>query len=206
MLDADESLRNYVEDKVRYDYDPCRDCLTIRMPSPVYDTFCIRINNNGPLANFAKEVKHFAISRILIPKDTEDKPDISFGYRQALYLGVIVESRRISYLADKYILNTDRSVNAVVVLDIDYEGSNRATITVWRPEYIIVDSVEEFRATIPFRTDSGLLTEGIVLRLSLRDFVTEELVRGYMDLDCEILITSKQLCDFLLSAEARQQA
>lgn len=59
----------------------------------------------------------------------------------------------------------------------------------------------------PFRTDSGLPTEGTVLRLSLRDFATEELARGHVeDLDREILITSKQLCDFLSSAEVRQQA
>ncbi|EKV12111.1 hypothetical protein PDIG_46470 [Penicillium digitatum PHI26] len=215
VLDADESLRNYVEDKVRYDYDPCRDCLTIRMPSPVHDTFCARIvdeisrqlrqfqNNDGPLADFAKQVEHFATSRILIPEDTKDgkhtysrrEPDASFGHRQALYPGVIVEvcysqkSRRISHLADEYILNTDGSVNAVVALDIDYEGSNRATITIWRPEYAIVNGVEEFRATTvieaqPFRTDSGLPTEGTVLRLSLRDFATEELARGHVeDLD-----------------------
>lgn len=58
----------------------------------------------------------------------------------------------------------------------------------------------------PFQTDSGLPTEGTVLRLSLKDFATEELARGHVGLDREILITSKQLCDFLLSAEARQQA
>lgn len=57
----------------------------------------------------------------------------------------------------------------------------------------------------PFRTDSGLPAEGTTLRLSLRDFATEELSRGHGGLDREILITSKQLCDFLSSAEARQQ-
>lgn len=143
------------------------------MPSPVHDTFCARIvdeiskqlrqfqETDGPLADFAKQVEHFATSRIFIPEDTHDskqkfsrrEPDASFGHRQALYPGVIVEvcysqkSKRISHLADEYILNTDGSVNAVVALDIDYKGSNRATITVWRPEYATVDGVEEFRAT-----------------------------------------------------------
>ncbi|KAJ5531289.1 hypothetical protein N7527_004682, partial [Penicillium freii] len=107
------------------------------------------------------------------------------SHRQTLYPGVIVEvyysqkSRRISHLADKYILNTDRSINTVVALDIDYEGSNRATITVWRPEYAIVDSMEEFRANAVIETDSGFPTEETVLRLSLKDFATEELAQGY---------------------------
>ncbi|KAJ5815171.1 hypothetical protein N7474_006948 [Penicillium riverlandense] len=57
----------------------------------------------------------------------------------------------------------------------------------------------------PFRTDSGFPAEGTTPRLSLRDFVTEELSRGPAGLEREILITSKQLCDFLSSAEARQQ-
>ncbi|KAF3006198.1 hypothetical protein E8E15_001556 [Penicillium rubens] len=235
-LDADESLRNYVEDKVRYDYDPCRYCLTIRMPSPIHDTFCARIvdeisnqlrqfqKDDGLLADFAKQVEHFATSRILIPEDTQDgkrtysrrEPDASFGHRQALYPGVIVEvcysqkSRRISGLADEYILNTDGSVNAVIALDIDYKGSSKATFTVWRPEYATVDGVEEFRAAAvidakPFRTDSGLPADGTALQLSLRDFATEELSRGHVSLDREIVITSKQLCDFLSVGEARQQ-
>ena len=56
----------------------------------------------------------------------------------------------------------------------------------------------------PFRTDSGLPVEGMGLQLSLRDFATEELSRGQPGLDSQILVTSKQLCDFLTSAEERQ--
>ncbi|CAG7921676.1 unnamed protein product [Penicillium olsonii] len=236
VLDADENLRGYVEDKIRYDYDPRRCRLTIRMPSPVHDTFCARIVNEisrqlrqlqgteGPTANFANKLGHSGSSRILIPEDTHDgkhtfskrEPDASFGHWQALYPGVILEvcysqnSKRISSLADDYILNTGGSVNVVVALDIDCQGSREATITTWRPEYATVNGVEEFRAAVaiealPFRTNSGLLTEDTALRLSLRDFATEDLSRGQVDLGREILITSKQLCDFLSSAEARQQ-
>lgn len=224
------------------------------MPSPLHDIFCAKIVDeisrqlrqferiDGPVAVFAKEVEHFATSRILIPEDTGDgrqihsrrEPDASFGHRQAHYPGVIVEvcysqkSRRVSHLADEYILNTDGSVNAVIALDIDYRNSKRATITVWRPEYVTVDGVEEFRATAvveaqvqllqtgvsdewaltdnqPFRTDSGLPVEGGLIQLSLEDFATEDLCRGRAGLDRQILITSEQLCDFLSSAEARQQ-
>ncbi|CAG8015642.1 unnamed protein product [Penicillium salamii] len=238
MLNLDKSLCDYVEDKVRYDYDTRRHCLTFRMPSPVHDTFCARIvdevlqqlrhfqrDNRLLVAEFVKQIEHFATSRILIPEDVQDgkqtysrrEPDASFGHRQALYPGVIVEicysqkSKRISHLADDYILNTAGSVNVVIALDIDYQGSKRATMTVWRPEYTTLDGVEEFRATAvieaqPFRTDSGLPTKETTLRLSLRDFATEELLRGNIDLDREIIITSKQLCDYLSGAEARQQA
>lgn len=142
------------------------------MPSPLHDTFCARVadeisrqlrqyqQGNGPLSDFAQEVEYLATSRILIPEDTHNgeqtysrrEPDASFGHRQAHYLGVIVEvcyaqkSRQVPHLADEYILNTNGSVNAVLAFDIDYKGSKRATVTMWRPEYTTVDGVEEFRA------------------------------------------------------------
>ncbi|KAE8147062.1 hypothetical protein BDV25DRAFT_161188, partial [Aspergillus avenaceus] len=237
VLDADESLRNYVEDKIRYDYDPCRHCLAIRRPSPLHDILCAKIVDeisrqlsqfqqiDGPVADFTKEVEHFATSRILIPEDTEDgrqiysrrEPDASFGHRQAHYPGVIVEvcysqkRRRVAHLADEYILNTDGSVNAVLAFDIDYRDSKRATVTVWRPDYVTVDGVEGFQAIAvvdaqPFRTDSGLPVDGCRLQLSLRDFATEYLCRGRSDLKREIVLTSEQLCCFLSSAEARQDS
>ncbi|KAJ5225024.1 hypothetical protein N7468_006249 [Penicillium chermesinum] len=70
------------------------------------------------------------------------------------------------------------------------------TITVWRPEYKMVDGVEEFQATAvveakPFRTDAGCAVERTELRLSLRDFATDELSQGQRDLDREIFLTSK---------------
>lgn len=153
-----------------YDYDPCRSCLTIRMPTPLHDTFCAKLvdeissqlkqfQEDREVATFAREVEHFATSRIFIPEDSEDgerryirrEPDASFGHRRAHYPGVIIEvcysqkRRQISRLADDYILNTDGSVNVVVCLDIDYKGSKKATISVWRPEYVTIDGVEEFR-------------------------------------------------------------
>ena len=92
------------------------------MPNPIYSTFYTGIvdeisqqlrqfqETDGPLADFAKQVEHFATSRIFIPEDTHDSkqkfsrrvPDALFGHRRALYPGVIMEvcysqkSKRIS--------------------------------------------------------------------------------------------------------------
>lgn len=67
------------------------------------------------------------------------------------------KSQRIGCIADDYILNTDGSINAVIAFDIDYEGSKRATVTVWRPEYVMVGGVEEFRATAVIEAKVGPL-------------------------------------------------
>ncbi|KAJ9483764.1 hypothetical protein VN97_g9621 [Penicillium thymicola] len=207
------------------------------MPSPLHDVFCAKIveeisrqlkqfqRSEDPSASFANEVVHLATSRIMIPDEIRDgkqsyskrEPDASFKHQQARYPGVIIEvcysqkSQRVSHLADEYILNTDGSVNAVIALDIDYKGSKKATITVWRPKYTIVDGIEELQVTavveaLPFRADSGLPVEATALRLSLRDFATEDLSREYISLDREFTITSRQLCDFLSRAEEEQRA
>lgn len=156
-----------------YDFDPGRSCLTFRMPSPLHDMFCAKLvdeisnqlrnfqQGHGPAATFAKKIVHFATSRILIPDDADDgernyirrEPDASFGHSGAHYPGVIIEvcysqkRREVSRLADDYILNTDGSVNVVVCLDIDYKQPNKATISVWRPKYVEVDGVVEFRTS-----------------------------------------------------------
>ncbi|KAF7519532.1 hypothetical protein PCG10_009937 [Penicillium crustosum] len=181
------------------------------MPSPLHDVFCAKIveeisrqlkqfqGSEDPSATFANEVEHLATSRIMIPDEIRDgkqsyskrEPDASFKHRRARYPGVIIEvcysqkSQRVSHLADEYILNTDGSVNAVIALDVDYKGSKKATITVWRPEYTTVDGIEELQATavveaLPFRADSGIPVEATALRLSLWDFATEDLSRDYV--------------------------
>ena len=141
------------------------------MPCPLHDIFAASVadgilqqikefqQHDGPVGDFTRGVKHFATSRILLPEDTDDgkqifsrrEPDISFGHDQALYPGVVFEvcysqkSKSVSSLADDYILNTDGSINVVIALDIDYQGSQKATFTVWRPEYLKVDGVNELR-------------------------------------------------------------
>lgn len=157
----------------RYDYDPCYSRLSIRMPSPLHETLCAELvwemssqlrvlqRGDGPSAGFAKEIKHFASSRIDLPQDaikgevvfSRREPDASFGHCQARYPGVVIEicysqkSRQIRRLADDYILSTDGSINAVVCLDVDYKGSKKATISVWRPAYQTKDGAMEFRST-----------------------------------------------------------
>ncbi|KGO78440.1 hypothetical protein PITC_069030 [Penicillium italicum] len=201
MLNADKTLQDYVEDKVR-----------------------VLQRGDGPAAEFAKEIKHFASSRIELPNEVDDgeikftrrEPDASFGHCHARYPGVVIEvcysqkSHQIHRLADDYILSTDGSINTVVCLDVDYNGSKKATISVWRPTYEPKDGVIEFRSTPivkaqTFRTSDGHPVEEAALRLMLKDFGTEELTRGRPELNQEVTISSEQLCCFLSEAEARQK-
>ncbi|KAH3055757.1 hypothetical protein KXW16_006504 [Aspergillus fumigatus] len=181
--------------------------------------------SGNPSTEFAKEIKPFASSRLKLPETTNNgkveyiirEPDASFGHYKAQYPGVIVEicysqkSRDIRDLADDYILCTDGSVNAVVCLDIEYRNSKKATVSIWRPKYKFEDGVEVFEASPEvdqkiFRTNDGQPSELDSLRLNLKDFATVELTRSYPNLDSqEIIISSKQLCEFLSRAESRQE-
>ncbi|KAB8213195.1 hypothetical protein BDV33DRAFT_210439 [Aspergillus novoparasiticus] len=87
----------------------------------------------------------------------------------------------------------------------------KATLSVWRPEYVKVEGKEYFQTTADvdaqaFRTDDGIPLEDTTLRLSLRDFATDPLLEEYADINQEVVITAQQLCAFLQSAEARQSA
>jgi hypothetical protein len=200
------------------------------MPSLLHDVFCAKIAEEvlrqfkhfervDECAQFVKEIDHLATSRLLIPTEMVDgkqtyirrEPDASFKHRRARYPGVIIEvcysqkSKEIPRLADEYILDTDGSVNAVIALDVDYTGSKKATLSVWQPEIILVDGIEELQATavveaLPFRTDDGLSTGG-GLRIPLKHFATEDITQHNKNLNQDIHITSSQLCEFLLHAE-----
>ncbi|OQD91922.1 hypothetical protein PENSOL_c047G09150 [Penicillium solitum] len=235
-LSVNKSLQAYVEEKIRYDYDIRRHRFIVRMPCPLHDVFSANVadgilqqirqfqRHDSPTGEFARGLKHYATSRIFLPEETDDRkqvftrrePDISFGHDGALYPGVILEvcysqkSKSISYLADDYILNTDGSINMVIALDIDYRGSQKASFTVWRPDYLKANGVKELRAKAMieaevFRNDDRSPAEGVALQIPLRDFAPKELSQSYSDMDQVISISSRQLCDFLSSAESRQR-
>lgn len=46
-LRFDIDLEEYVRHRVRYDYDPRRSVLTIRMPTPLHEIFCAEVAGEG---------------------------------------------------------------------------------------------------------------------------------------------------------------
>ncbi|KXG46447.1 uncharacterized protein PGRI_053030 [Penicillium griseofulvum] len=181
--------------------------------------------SDKPFADFARKVDHQSTTRIWLPNDTkhgervrsERSPDASFKHEQAKYPGVIIEVcyaqkvQAATDLADDYILDTDGNVKAVIALNIE---SKKATISIWRPEYVTLNGVEELQPiakveALPFRTESGLPVEepakGPAFRLSLRDFAPTSISQENTDVDHYISISLKELYIFLSYAEAQHQ-
>ena len=67
----------------------------------------------------------------------------SFEHLDAYYPSVVIEvsysqkRKDLPRLADAYILGSDADIRVVVGLDIEYRGTKKATMSVWRPQYTV---------------------------------------------------------------------
>lgn len=70
------------------------------------------------------------------------KPDAVFKHWDAHWLGIVIEvsfsqkERMLKDLAKDYILGLDGNIRVVVGLDIEYKQLRKATLLVWRPQFI----------------------------------------------------------------------
>jgi hypothetical protein len=95
-------------------------------------------------AEFAQEVEAGGSATIDFADSEYGRhdPDAQFRHSRAQYPGVVIEvsysqkRRDLARLADDYILGSDGDIRAVVGLDVEYRGSKKATISVWRPQIV----------------------------------------------------------------------
>lgn len=234
QLRRDESLFGFVKDKIRYDYCGENHRLVVRMPTGVHELFIDGVEDairsqlktirkgSDRTALFAQKVRPARSTEIYFrvdnaPPGTKSKyePDASFWHKDARYPGVIIEvaysqkRKRLSRLAEDYLLDSNASVQVVVGLDIEYgkKGSRKATLSVWRTHVVSTADGDELRVVQEivdeaFRDDQGNSTDHVGLRLRLRDFVYEELAHSELrDEDQELVVSSQQLCEYLNAAE-----
>ncbi|KAK5012936.1 hypothetical protein LTR16_001959 [Cryomyces antarcticus] len=233
-IEEDESFHAYVENKIRYDYDAHAQRITIRMPTTLHERFTAAVEEDivgqlktigmglGRAAQFARDVRDVRSSRIFLASDesrssrSKREPDASFRHIDAEFPGVVVEvsysqkREDLARLADDYLLGSDGSTRVLIGLDIEYRGSRKATVSMWRPQYIMNAEQEELRAvqTVQnevFRNEDGAPSGNFDLRLHLKDFANEELAEDVGDQDREIIISSQQLCVYLADAERFEQ-
>ncbi|KAK4986800.1 hypothetical protein LTR66_007737 [Elasticomyces elasticus] len=132
--------------------------------------------------------------------------------------GVVVEvsysqkRKDLARLANDYLLGSDGSTRDLIGLDIEYRGSRKATVSMWRSQYnnSLHAEQEELSAvqTVQnevFRNEDGTPSGNFGLRLQLKDFAHEELANNVRDQNREIIISPQQLCVYLADAERLEQ-
>ncbi|EOA82634.1 hypothetical protein ACJQWK_04790 [Exserohilum turcicum] len=234
LLKQNEELQGFVKDKIRYDYDAEKHQLVIRMPTAVHELFIARIEDSvlsqlkiiregsDDAAAFAQKVNAARSTEIRFPATDDSsgnrskhEPDASFWHDKAQYPGVIIEvaysqkKTRLHRLAEKYLLDSDASVQVVVGFDIRYgvKESLEATLSVWRPQFHQTNDGVELRvveevADEAFRDEQGNHTNHPGLRLQLSDFACEELTKD-VEGRREIIVSTPELCKYLSAAESK---
>ncbi|OCL06478.1 hypothetical protein AOQ84DRAFT_390162 [Glonium stellatum] len=214
QLDKDRGLKNYVENKIRYDFDPRCCYFTIRMPTALHERFIRnicdeinsqlrrRINSAVPsVTDVLQSIKESGSPTISLADNAARSPDASFYQKKTAYPSVVLE---ISYsqkrkdlprIAESYILDSDLNIQVVVGLDIDYKKTKEATLSVWRArierdkdgDIGICKTVID---AAPFRTAEGEAVKPGELVLRLNDFALMQTLGDITEADREIPVVS----------------
>ncbi|GKU13011.1 unnamed protein product [Fusarium langsethiae] len=189
----------------RFDYEPKRSRLTIRMPSPTHDYFaayfrdeiCKELNEiassrSDEAKPFAENVISALGSRVFLAETDDEngpikrEPDIQFHYPRARYPGIVVEvsysqdGKDLRRLAQDYILYSNGDIKLVIGVDLNYRGKP-STVSLWRPKFTKSEDgldLETFEHVheMPFRSSDGdALNPDQSLTIDIHDFATDEL-------------------------------
>ncbi|KAF2761483.1 hypothetical protein EJ05DRAFT_536253 [Pseudovirgaria hyperparasitica] len=225
-LKDDVELCEYVDDKVRYDYDPVGSRLVIRMPTTLHDTFSSELvadikkglenlkENHVETRPFIDKIS--SVSGAIHFEDDGKKirhePDIRFHHEDAAWPGVVIE---VSYsqkrkslidLADNYILASDGGIRVMIGIDLEYKKSKEASISIWRlktspgndgqPEGEVIQELDNEL----FRDAEGNpVRSSAGLELPLNNFATQALSDGLPE--CSVIVCPETLCKLLAKAE-----
>jgi len=243
LADTDDSLWGFVDDKIRYDFDADRNQVVVRMPTNLHKMFLkgVEISISFQLRSFAssttleESIAYFTqcilntgCADIFFPPRTDsdtlqkskNSPDITFTHKDAEWPGVIIEvlystkRKDLPKLVDRYILDSDGSVRALIGLDIEYQrlnqtkaNSKEAVFSVWEPEIVQNNegdlelvAVQKIKDQ-PFRDAQGNPVSSPDLSLRLSSFAPPELSQAIIDHDQLINISTKELCEYLHEAE-----
>ncbi|KAK4447016.1 hypothetical protein QBC34DRAFT_142009 [Podospora aff. communis PSN243] len=212
----------------KYDYFPQLAQFVLRMAGTVNEAvtagfirlvtrqlYIIEQSNDQVAADFAQGVLSRGSPEIEAVSGGSHHPDGSFAHRDATELGVILEvshsqkRQDLLFLADEYILGSNGLTQAVIGIDLQYQGKE-ARVIVWRP-----NKTEENGETILvtkktfegiFRDANGsLVNGGQDLRIWLKDFGNKLDCPGIQKAQGVTTISFAQLYELVQESEAFDQ-
>jgi hypothetical protein len=142
------------------------------------------------------------------------EPDATFSHASAQWPGVVIEvsfsqkEKDLKNLAEDYILGSDGNIQVVIGLNIEYKNSKKASLSIWRPQYIKDEDGQEYLVSAQtvceqlFRDELGNPTGADTsLTLHLQDFDSTAETSATL-LAYPITISSSTLYSSLTCAEA----
>jgi hypothetical protein len=143
------------------------------MPSSLHESFVFHITQeflrqlhtisqgSSPSAIFAGNIENSASSEISFEEAGygSHQPDAAFQHFEAQYPGVILElsysqkKNDLSRLAHEYILGSDADIRVVIGIDVEYKGSKKASVSIWRPHIEVNDAGERELCVVQTVTD-----------------------------------------------------
>ncbi|MCJ1469857.1 hypothetical protein MMC07_008500 [Pseudocyphellaria aurata] len=222
-------LWGYYADKIRHDYFPSAEIFVLRTPSELHEYVTSFITqeilrqlgtiaqNGSPSAIFAGNIINsaHATRKSRYAEYGPHDPDASFSHIEAQYPGVILEvsysqkKKDLSRLADEYILGSDANIRVVIGIDVEYKGTKKASVSIWRPHVGVNEEGEKELSVLQtgidqfFRDDEGNLVPDpqASLHLRLEDFGTRAFGATFTDLTQSVHISAETLFNFLERAE-----
>ena len=140
-LDRCESLRRYVENELRYDYDSYKQELVIRIPSAVHEIFIRKVDRDimsqldaiGNDVEIAREIESIGSTDLELG-ESKHCPDSAYKCNGSQYPHLVVEvsysqkRHDLPYLADDYVVDSNGSIGVVIGLNIEYKGTKKAML------------------------------------------------------------------------------
>lgn len=220
-----------MEDKLRYDYFASAKRFVFRMPSRIHESLISETVNEliqqlkfiasgkGRSAEFAQGIKSYNSTTLEFEGYGKHDPDGQFQHSLAQYPGIVIEvsftqkRKDLGRLADDYILGSDGDICVMVGINIEYRGTKKVTLSIWRPQVIPNENGEmELRAiqTVTdeiIRYEDGKWNESpqAGLHLELEDFATEDVVSNFEPVNepmkDSLFISARSFCEYIESDE-----
>ncbi|KAI9710498.1 MAG: hypothetical protein M1820_002634 [Bogoriella megaspora] len=175
-------------------------------------------SGSNEVADVAKEIEGSGARHLflrILGKTDEKQPDRSFTYKDCGYPGLVIEisvsqlATDVKKKARAYIQGTEGQIRTVINIDSNStypKKGGSATFSIWRADFSqkplgIVESV----INQDFRDKNGQPVSNADLRVSLSDFVSDEVMLPLGEDIPEFVLTSQVLCQVLKSAEEKHQ-
>jgi hypothetical protein len=143
------------------------------MPGSFHESFVFHITQeflsqlhtisqgSSPSAIFAGNIENSAPAEISFEETGygSHQPDAAFQHFDAQYPGVVLElsysqkKNDLSRLAHEYILGSDADIRVVIGIDVEYKGSKKASVSIWRPYIEANDAGERELCVVQTVTD-----------------------------------------------------